>query len=766
MADSKQDKLIEESKRKHSERAKVLTELPEKTPLELIAEKLHKQNGQTSGAEHVTLIKEALGKTLEGLTSGSDKEKKESLKQSRLFLSTVRGMQLDLGDQKEDIMKIYNDVIEKAMEGNSTLKIIADDLSNNLLKKMPTVKSFLDAVVDESSPLLRTGLNIFKDIASFTTRTKEEKKEQLKAAEASISALKSQEDKTDKAAKALSESADEQKKATELQRKPKAKSAAGQGPLVSRMELVRKESEIHTDILKKLLKVWTGEDYVAPAALTAKDEESTKTDTLQLKQAEDTNKQVKELVKKTDEQNLQNKEMLKIEKEKLVDAEKDKLKSDNVKTKTDVPLAGITEPEKKGFWGKILGGIAGVLTFMARPLALLATLPAAKAIGSVFTGIKNFLKNFGKMFAPLLKIGPRLLMGIPGVGLAVGVVMSILDFFDGFDNASEVLDKANPDMRDKISAGVASILGGIAGLFDSVLGLFGIETNFKESVTNFYAKYLSAILHPIDTFNDALEKVKSSDMYKSFSEGVDKLLALPKLISDTLLAGIKEVVNKLPDSLVPASLKEWAKVEPQAPVVRPENVESDIPTAQRAHNQPSTVPGVPVPTPEVPSALKPQNQPSTVPSMPNVEIPSAQKPQNHPSTVPSMSHVEVQPVPVDPTRPAHKNLLRVKKQIVRDRRREEQREFDRIAGVKSEPFLIPVKNDDVDALLVNDRKRKREEREEKEEAKKQAMNNTMLNNVSNNVNNSNTTVFNMPLTTKNDDSSIRMGSGSPLQFGF
>lgn len=96
----------------------------------------------------------------------------------------------------------------------------------------------------------------------------------------------------------------------------------------------------------------------------------------------------------------------------------------------------------------------------------------------------------------LLGAGGRLLKGakaIPVIGQIISAVMAISDFFSGFTNASDILDKKEMDttLWDKISAGFAKVVGGFVAIVDGLAWLLGFDTDFAGQVTKKLGKMLS-----------------------------------------------------------------------------------------------------------------------------------------------------------------------------------------------------------------------------------------------------------------------------------
>ena len=117
--------------------------------------------------------------------------------------------------------------------------------------------------------------------------------------------------------------------------------------------------------------------------------------------------------------------------------------------------------------------------------------------GKIFGGISRFIgfiSTFGKL---ALRYG--------GITTAI---LAIFDFVKGFMNAGEILDKVNPDILDKIAAGIGNVIGDLAGMVDKVLNFFGIDLFDSKDIDKKVAVFVTDFLHNAkDILDDIASKI-------------------------------------------------------------------------------------------------------------------------------------------------------------------------------------------------------------------------------------------------------------------
>lgn len=137
---------------------------------------------------------------------------------------------------------------------------------------------------------------------------------------------------------------------------------------------------------------------------------------------------------------------------------------------------------------------------------ILSPLKSLGKIGEIFKGLKigerlasvsnmilkplKIIGKLGKVFKPFLKLG-KLIKGIPVIGEIVMAVEGIFGFF----NAKDILGKEVVNIKDRIAAGIGSIVEGLGEAGDMILGWVGIDTNMKEWLNNNFTKPLDYLLN-------------------------------------------------------------------------------------------------------------------------------------------------------------------------------------------------------------------------------------------------------------------------------
>lgn len=436
----------------------------------------------------------------------------------------------------------YAKTIDAAMDNveSSTGEVsrLTEEVKKNLLDNLPAIKELKNSFINGFSPLAPFITNVTKDISNWSKKKKESKTE-LSVASA-ISAISGDKKSDGGDSKSVVTAIDE---VADKEAKDQSK----------RDKLLKKTTAKQTTLLKHI-----------PASI---DEMSSDTvDTLSIV--------------------ADNTELTAIMVSDLVDAFRDDmaqrqqdslqaLKDDGAKFKTPTLSATSTQPDKEpgGIMsmlgdllagGALMGGVEGILTALGLK-KVISFFKGVKKVGATLEAVGE-----GGKFASILKLGKVFGRILAKVGIVTTVIFALMDFIDGFSDAANILGRADVDIRDRIAAGLGSIVGGLVGIVDDIAEFFGIDTTIGgkklgEWAKVLFAKMWSALLHPLDTVDAAVTWLKDkwdNISIKSMYEGVfDKAMelfnSLTTMISDYLKGVAKNVTSFLPDALVPEAIKSW-----------------------------------------------------------------------------------------------------------------------------------------------------------------------------------------------------------------
>lgn len=436
----------------------------------------------------------------------------------------------------------YAKTIDAAMDNveSSTGEVsrLTEEVKKNLLDNLPAIKELKNSFINGFSPLAPFITNVTKDISNWSKKKKESKTE-LSVASA-ISAISGDKKSDGGDSKSVVTAIDE---VADKEAKDQSK----------RDKLLKKTTAKQTTLLKHI-----------PASI---DEMSSDTvDTLSIV--------------------ADNTELTAIMVSDLVDAFRDDmaqrqqdslqaLKDDGAKFKTPTLSATSTQPDKEpgGIMsmlgdllagGALMGGVEGILTALGLK-KVISFFKGVKKVGATLEAVGE-----GGKFASILKLGKVFGRILAKVGIVTTVIFALMDFIDGFSDAANILGRADVDIRDRIAAGIGSMIGGIVGIVDDIAEFFGIDTTIGgkklgEWAKVLFAKMWSALLHPLDTVDAAVTWLKDkwdNISIKSMYEGVfDKAMelfnSLTTMISDYLKGVAKNVTSFLPDALVPEAIKSW-----------------------------------------------------------------------------------------------------------------------------------------------------------------------------------------------------------------
>lgn len=430
----------------------------------------------------------------------------------------------------------YAKTIDAAMDNveSSTGEVsrLTEEVKKKLLDNLPAVKELKNSFINGFSPLAPFITNVTKDISSWRKNKKEAKTElSVASAIGAISGDKKSDGDSRSVVTAIDEVADKETK-----------------DQAKRDKLLKKTTAKQTTLLKHI-----------PASI---DEMSSDTvDTLSIV--------------------ADNTELTAIMVSDLVDAFRDDiamrqqdslqaLKDDSAKAKAPTLSAAPAQSAKEPggimslLGGLLAGGVEGILTAL-RLKKVISFFKGVKKVGATLEAVGE-----GGKFASILKFGKVFGRILAKVGIITTVIFAVMDFIDGFSDAANILGKTDVDIRDRIAAGIGSMIGGIVGIVDDIAEFFGIDTTIGgkklgEWAKVLFAKMWSALLHPLDTVDAAVtwlkdkwDNISIESMYEGvFDKAMELFNSLTTMISDYLKGVAKNVTSFLPDALVPEAIKSW-----------------------------------------------------------------------------------------------------------------------------------------------------------------------------------------------------------------
>lgn len=557
--------------------------------LSLLTKALQETNADSkTEGETRKVLEKVLSSHIQNLTSENKEVKQQSVASMKFILKELKTSNNTLLEDKEKFIDLYDKTIKASEKNNSQLKTLAKDLKKNIFGGIPTIGKFTSAVLSNSNPIIGAVASFGKEIRDYKKDLKERAD---KAKQAELEQIKEESKLFEENAKAVKEAADKNEKvAVESNKEKKKGEKKGEGPLVSRMEAVKVENIKQTALLEKLNTAWeptgtTSSSLEPVAAVSSSDATAVglerieaqndklfgRIETLEVgngnsveapslqpipKGQEPTTQEDDKVVNLLERMTDQNDQMIKIEEDGKRGEAKQSLEKVAADKKSKIPAAF---KGSKGLENSLAkDGIMSMLTSIAGPMIgsfMGGLLPA------MLGGLTKLMSGGGKLLGGIGKtLG--LLKGVPVLGEIIMVVTAAFDFFDGFSNAAEILDKSEVTLYDKVVTGIASVVGGFVGIFDSILGLFGVKTEFGKMTTKWLAKYWSAIP---DFLDSCLKWV--TDAFKSFDFGamgeaiVDKTKKAVSFIGDILLDilrnYVKMVTTFIPDALLPDALKKF-----------------------------------------------------------------------------------------------------------------------------------------------------------------------------------------------------------------
>lgn len=220
-------------------------------------------------------------------------------------------------------------------------------------------------------------------------------------------------------------------------------------------------------------------------------------------------------------------------------------------------LEALENAQESGTGSAMIGGIVG--DEKKEESGFLDSMFGGSMAGSM---IGSILGSFAAWIGPIVGSIGMFLKVAGKATLILAVVDAIYEFVTGFLDAADILGKAKVDLMDRISAGIANVIGSFVGMFEWVANFMGFQTNdWKGRVTkylaNFFTDYIHAIVEGVvgafSAIGDFIGGIGPAinDAIDSFTEGFNKVIETIKnfQFSDLLPDFLKpsedgETVNK------------------------------------------------------------------------------------------------------------------------------------------------------------------------------------------------------------------------------
>lgn len=435
----------------------------------------------------------------------------------------------------------YAKTIDAAMDNveSSTGEVsrLTEEVKKKLLDNLPAIKELKNSFINGFSPLAPFITNVTKDISNWSKKKKEAKTElSVASAISAISGDKNSDDDSKSVVDAIDDVADKEAKDQSKRDKLLKKTAAKQTTLLKNIPV--SINEMSSDTVDTLSVV---ADNTELTAIMVSDLVDAFRDDMAQRQQD----------------SLQ------------------ALKDDDAKFKTPTLSATSTQPDKEpgGIMsmlgdllagGALMGGVEGILTALGLK-KVISFFKGVKKVGATLEAVGE-----GGKFASILKFGKVFGRILAKVGIITTVIFAVIDFVDGFSNAADILGKTDVDIRDRLAAGLGSVVGGLVGIVDDIAEFFGVDTTIGgkklgEWTRELFAKMISALLHPVeavgaavDWLKDQWDKISVSAMFQSVADKVSELFnSLTAMISDYFKGVAKNVTSFLPDALIPEAIKSW-----------------------------------------------------------------------------------------------------------------------------------------------------------------------------------------------------------------
>lgn len=536
-----------DKEKKQPQQKAVKKELPDLSNKALMDEMqaVAKQMSVSADEKRVDLAVKTIQLSIQAVRTEDKKASLAAYKSLRSIQGEISNLAFQSEEEQKRFHALYDGALKSAEKSSSLLGVIAHDLTDNTKKMLPTLSSFGKQLISNSHPALRIALDLAKDTKNYLSdakkRTDEANKEGREQALTEAEVLlkqsqtaQSQEKLVEKQEALIEEQRQDLKQASEERQEQKKARKEGPGPLVSRMEAVRANTEAHIGLLESIRDALSGDKKVTVVQAEGGQNKETPSQAVDQRSNKDVldklELQVSELNKANatlESMNQSQSRVVQLQEETIRKQEMATLKAleDENKNRPSTK-AGFLEREKEtkkgdGFLSSLVGETLGNLFALGGP------------------------RIIGAMLKPLSKIAGGALKAVPVVGTVIAGVTAMFDFVDGFKNAGEILGKENVTTFDKVSAGIGSVLGGLTSIVDFTAKLFGFETDFAPTVKESVSKFLAAIPDFIvETFDNTMaifgllkdEAMKKVEDTWSTVSGIfnDLMEFIPKMVMDAI----------------------------------------------------------------------------------------------------------------------------------------------------------------------------------------------------------------------------------------
>ena len=502
-----------------------------------LSKKINSSEDKPAVTEQDKSITAAIKNTFDMLSARDIATRKTGL----AHLKAIRSEISKVDEAQSHAFDKYAKTIDAAMDNveSSTGEVsrLTEEVKKKLLDNLPAVKELKNSFINGFSPLAPFITNVTKDISGWRKNKKEAKAElSVASAISAISGDKKSDGDSESVVDAVNEVADKEAKDQSKRDKLLKKTAAKQTTLLK--HIPDSIDEMSSDTVDTLSIV---ADNTELTAIMVSDLVDAFRDDIAMRQQD----------------SLQ------------------ALKDDSAKAKAPTLSAAPAQSAKEpgGIMsllgdlltgGALMGGIEGILTALGLK-KVISFFKGVKKVGATLEAVGE-----GGKFASILKLGKVFGRILAKFGIVTTVIFAVIDFIDGFSDAANILGKTDVDIRDRIAAGIGSMIGGIVGIVDDIAEFFGIDTTIGgkklgEWAKVLFAKMWSDLLHPLETVDAAVAWLKdkwANISIKSMYEGVfDKAMelfnSLTTMISDYLKGVAKNVTSFLPDALIPEAIKSW-----------------------------------------------------------------------------------------------------------------------------------------------------------------------------------------------------------------
>lgn len=540
-------------------------------------------NGVETQKQIVKDLQTNLTKIIENLKSDDKVVRRQNLhalKETRMALSELQeGVLKD----KDLVIKGVDAVIKASSVQTGTLARIGNQFSeslDNVVKKLPTVKTFTSAFIKDSNPLFKVAYDMVGEFGGLLKGgDPKEKSAQDKAIEAQakqLKQLKAVEDKGTQQVEATKEVVKEQK---QIRRQSSRK---GEGPVVKRLETLASSTDVQTRLLTAIYEDLSGKKFDVQE-LIRQDAEMLKEFVEGIKDGineeakatgadpelvkgliDGINQEAAPLIKAMEDQKAaieKTTDAVKQQTEVVKDSEADRKNKEFKARKKKEPVAEVKSggqfKKEKGFFENMINGFAqGVMGLVQSLGGGLAKAGSAMAkVGAIATKALGILKLVGRLSGVFT------------------VVLSVFDFMNGFTNADKILGKVKGALGlwDKVSAGIGMVVEGFASLFDWLGGFLGFQTGWSKDISkkvagflvdfgdgfmNFFTGVWNDLEGAVTIFKNVMSEYTDPEYWKKKAKSAFDVFSN---IADVILDGIKALVRAhlsfIPKAMMPAWLE-------------------------------------------------------------------------------------------------------------------------------------------------------------------------------------------------------------------